>query len=98
EQDRWERMTLATCERAEGSLAWGIQVAQRCVHERVTPAGIAILKSLLRGRLEPWERARVAEISLGALGKSSGEATLEEARQRLRGALVDLGFFDAVDM
>lgn len=96
--ERWERMTLATCERAEGSLDWCVQVAERCVREPITAAGLGILARLLRGRHEPWDRSQLAEVALGALKASSSESTVSEARQRLRAALTDLGYFEAADL
>lgn len=97
EQDRWERMMLATCKRAGGSLEWAVSVAKRFVDERVAGTGLAALTCLLRGRIEPWDRAEVAETSLGALRVSQGEGVLAGERERLRDALADLGFFDAPD-
>jgi len=98
DQGRWERMTLVTCERSEGSLDPCPRVAQRCVHGPITTTGIGILTKLLRGRHEPWDRAQVAEVALGAVRASGGDAALYEARERRRAALTDLGYFGATDI
>jgi hypothetical protein len=97
-RDHWERITLATSERAEGSLDWCVGLAERCTREPITPTGLGILTSLLRGRHEPWDRSRVAELALGALKASSSRSLRSEARERLRAALTDLGYFEAADM
>ena len=94
----WEGLTLVTCQRAEGSLDRCIEVAERCAHEPITTTGLDILAKLLRGRHEPWNRARVAEVALEALKASSGDPTLAEAREKLRAALTDLGYFGAADI
>jgi hypothetical protein len=60
--------------------------------------GLGILTRLLRGRDEPWDRSQVAEVALGALKASSGDPAPSEARDRLRAALTDLGYFGAADM
>jgi hypothetical protein len=98
DQERWERMTLVTCQRAEGSLDWCVKVAERCAREPITSTGLGILTKLLRGRHEPWDRSRVAEVALGALKASSGDPAPSEVRDRLRAALTDLGYFGAADM
>jgi hypothetical protein len=98
DQERWEQMTLATCQRAEGSLDWCVKVAERCAREPITQAGLGILTRLLRGRHEPWDRSQVAEVALGALKASSGDPLLSEGRERLRAALTDLGYFGAADI
>jgi hypothetical protein len=98
DQERWEQMTLLTCQRAEGSLDWCVKVAERCAHEPITPTGLGILTRLLRGRHEPWDRSQVAEVALGALKVSRGDPPLSEARERLRAALTDLGYFGAADI
>lgn len=95
---RWEQMTLMTCQRAEGSLDWCVKVAERCAREPTTPTGLDILTKLLRGKHEPWDRSQVAEVALGALKASSSDPALSEARERLRAALTDLGYFGAADM
>jgi hypothetical protein len=97
DQDHWERMTLATCERAEGSLDWCVQVTERCIREPITDIGLGILTSLLRGRHEPWDRSRVAELALGALKAPSSRSLQSETRERLRAALTDLSYFEAAD-
>jgi hypothetical protein len=96
--DRWQRVTLAACERAEGSLDWCVGVAERCVREPITTAGLAILTGLLRGRHEPWDRSRVAEVALRALKASSSDLAISDVRERLRTALTELGYFGALDM
>jgi hypothetical protein len=98
DQARWERMTLLTCQRAEGSLDWCVKVAERCAHEPITPTGLGVLIRLLRGRHEPWDRSQIAEVALGALKASGGDPLLSEARERLRAALTDLGYFGAADI
>lgn len=98
DQARWERMTLLSCQRAEGSLDWCVKVAERCAHEPITPTGLGVLTRLLRGRHEPWDRSQVAEVALGALKASGGDPRLSEARERLRAALTDLGYFGAADI
>ena len=98
DQERWEQMTLVTCQRAEGNLDWCVKVAERCAHEPITPTGLGVLTRLLRGRHEPWDRSQVAEVALGALKASSGDPLLSEARERLRAALTDLGYFGAADI
>jgi hypothetical protein len=91
-------MTLVTCQRAEGSLDWCVKVAERCAREPITPTGLGILTRLLCGSHEPWDRSQVAEVALGALKASSGDPPLSEARERLRAALTDLGYFGAADI
>ena len=87
DQDRWEQLTLTACERAEGSLAWCVELAERCVREPITATGLGVLTMLLRGQHDPWDRSRVAEVSLKALMASSNEPSFAEARNRLRAAL-----------
>jgi hypothetical protein len=96
-QARWEQLTLLTSERAKGSLAWAVKVAERCRHEPITTPGLEILTSLLRGRHDPWERPQIAEVALRALRASGDDSTLSSARERLRTALTDLGYFSATD-
>jgi hypothetical protein len=96
--DRWQRLTLAACERAEGSLDWCVGVAERCVREPITKAGLAILTGLLPGRHEPWDRSRVAEVALRALKASSSDPGMSDVRERLRTALIDLGSYGAADL
>ncbi len=98
DQDRWEQMTLKTCERAQGTLNFPIEVAERCLREPTTAEGLRILTRLLRGQHEPWERARVAEIAISALRASSSETAPAETRDGLRATLTDLGYFDATDL
>jgi hypothetical protein len=98
DQDRWEQMTLKTCERAEGNLNFPIEVAERCLRDPTTAEGLRILTRLLRGQHEPWERAQVAEIAVRALRASSSDTTLAKTRDRLRATLTDLGYFDATDL
>jgi hypothetical protein len=98
-QDRWEQLTLATSQRAQGTLAWCVKVAERCSREPITATGLGILRSLLRGQHDPWERPQVAEVALAALRASGGsDSELSEAWERLRAALIDLGYFGAADM
>jgi hypothetical protein len=98
DQERWERMTLVTCQRAEGSLDRCIEVAERCTREPITATGLDVLATLLRGRHEPWDRARVAEVALEALKASSGDPTLAAVRERLRAGLTEFGYFGAADI
>jgi hypothetical protein len=91
-------MTLVTCQRAEGSLDWCVKAAERCAREPITPTGLGIITGLLRGRHEPWDRSQVAEVALAALKASSGDPPFSEARDRLRAALTDLGYFGAADL
>jgi hypothetical protein len=87
DQERWEQMTLATCQRAEGSLDWCVKVAERCAREPITQAGLGILTRLLRGRHEPWDRSQVAEVALGALkGIKRGPAAVRGTRTTTRRA------------
>jgi hypothetical protein len=98
DREQWESMMLATCDRAEGSLDLCVETAERSVLEPITPVGLAIVTKLLRGRHEPWDRSRVAELALKALQTSNATSTLFEARERLRVALTDLGYFGAADL
>jgi hypothetical protein len=98
DQERWEQMTLVTCQRGEGSLNWCVKVAERCAREPITPTGLGILTRVLRGRHEPWDRSQVAEVALRALKASSVDPPLSAARERLRAALTDLGYFGAADI
>jgi hypothetical protein len=97
-QARWEQLTLQTSERAKGSLAGAVKVAERCRREPITTPELKILTSLLAGRHDPWERPQIAEVALGALRASRDDSTLSSARERLRTALTDLGYFGATDM
>jgi hypothetical protein len=94
----WERLTLQTSERAKGSLDWAAKVAERCIRHPITTPGLKILTSLLSGRHDPWERPQIAEVALRALRASGDDSTLSSARERLRTALTDLGYFGATDM
>lgn len=98
DQDRWEQLTFATSQRAQGSLAWCVKVAERCSREPITATGLGILASLLRGQHDPWERPQVAEVAFAALRASGSDSRLSEARERLRAVLIDLGYFEAADM
>jgi len=98
DQARWEQLTLATSQRAQGSLAWCVKVAERCSREPITATALGILTSLLRGQHDPWERPQVAEVAFGALRTSGSDSGLSEARERLRSVLIDLGHFNAADM
>jgi len=64
----------------------------------ITATGLDVLATLLRGRHEPWDRARVAEVALEALKASSGDPTLAAARERLRAGLTEFGYFGAADI
>jgi hypothetical protein len=96
--DEWEQMMSATCERAEGTLDWCVEVAERCALEPITAMGLEIITKLLRGRHEPWDRSQIAETGLRALRTSAADSALSEPRERLRSALTDLGHFGAADM
>jgi hypothetical protein len=98
ERARWESMMLATCERANGSLDWAVKTAERSIREPISAEGLAIVTKLLRGRHEPWDRSRVAEIGLTALKTTGSEPNLIGPRDRLRAALTDLGYFEAADL
>jgi hypothetical protein len=54
-KDDFERLTLATVERTEGTLEWRVEVAERCALEPVTVSGLDVMTRLLRGRHEPWD-------------------------------------------
>jgi hypothetical protein len=97
-KDDFERLTLATVEKTEGTLDWCAEVAERCAREPVTVSGLDVMTRLLRGRHEPWDRSRVADVALAALKASSGHTHLADARGRLRTALTDLGYFEAQDL
>jgi hypothetical protein len=94
----WERLTLQTSERAKGSLDWAVKVAERCIRHPITTPGLKIITSLLSGRHDPWELPQIAEVALRALRASGDDSTLSSARERLRTALTDLGYFGATDM
>jgi hypothetical protein len=99
DQDRWEQLTLAASQRAQGSLAWCVKVAERCSREPITATGLGILTSLLRGQHDPWEGPQAGETALAALRASEGsDRRLSKARERLRAVLLDLGYFGAADM
>lgn len=97
-KEDFERLTLATVERTEGTLDWCVEVAERCAREPVTVSGLDVITRLLRGRHEPWDRSRVADVALTALKATSEHAHLTDARVRLRSALTDLGYFEAQDL
>lgn len=97
-REDYEQLTLATVEKSQGTLDWCVEVGTRCAREPVTPVGLDIIVRLLRGRHEPWDRSRLADVALEALKLTPEEETLRDARSRLRGALTDLGYFEAQDL
>jgi hypothetical protein len=93
-QTKWEALTLTTCDRAKGNLALSHKVAERAATAPVTNIGLSILTSLVRGQHEYWDRSHIAEIALSALAATMDEPTLGPARDKLRTALNDYGYFE----
>ena len=95
--DQWERLTLDTCEQAEGDLDWAGHVAKRASSRPSWTSALRILTLLVQAQLEHWESYRVSEHALKALEESPKIPSLSEVRDELRTTLLERGHFRAND-
>ena len=87
-----------TCELAHGRLQRPRDVALRAAEALPSRDDLAILKLLLRGAEEPWNRYDVARASLSALAETLDIDSLDPEREQLRKALIDAGYAEAKDL
>lgn len=95
DEDRWETLTLATSERANGRLDRPDRVSERASQSPVSRTGLRILTSLIRADLDYWDKYRVAEHALNALRESAGMPDLDDARGVLRTVMLEHGIHSA---
>ncbi|MFQ6026239.1 MAG: hypothetical protein ACE5Q6_01850 [Dehalococcoidia bacterium] len=98
QDDLWEELTLATCQKADGYLDRAPHVAERAATRPASASALRILTYLVISRLEYWENALVADHAMDALRASSSHEDLKDIRSDLRRALLEHGYFGAGDI
>ena len=95
EFDEWERLTLETCQKAQGNLDWASAVAKRASSQPTSVRALQILTLLVRGSSGSLSGYRVVDHALKALGESSEDSSLADERDQLRRALLERGHIRA---
>ena len=91
EFDEWERLTLATCRKAEGNLDWASAVAKRASSRPTSVRALQILTLLVRGSSGSPSGYRVVDHARNALKEPPADSSLADERDQLRRALLEQG-------
>ena len=94
----WERLTLETCQKAQGNLDWASAVAERASSRPTSIQALQILTRLVRGSSGGLSGYRVVDHALKALEESSEDSSLADERDELRRALLERGHYSARDI
>ena len=98
ESEEWERLTLETCQKAEGNLDWASAVAKQASSRPTSVRALQILTLLVRGSSGSLSGYRVVDHALKALEESSEDSSLADERDELRRALLEQGHYSARDI
>ncbi len=98
ESEEWERLTLETCQKAEGNLDWASAVAEKASSRPTSVQALQILRLLVRGSSGDNFGYSVIDHAFKALEESSEESSLADERDQLRSALLERGHFRARDI
>ena len=96
--DEWERLTLETCQKAQGNLDWASAVAEQASSRPTSIRALQILTLLVRGSSGDPSGYFVIDHALKALEASSKDLSLADERDQLRSALLERGHFRARDI
>ncbi len=96
--DEWERLTLETCQKAQGNLDWASAVAEQASSRPTSIRALQILTLLVRGSSGSLSGYRVVDHALKALEESSEDSSLADERDQLRSALLERGHYRARDL
>ena len=90
DQDKWERLTLATLDK--GKMDWANVVTQRInTADTITETGLRILEKIIQSGLDPLEEIQAAEYISEVLHKSKDDAGIQTTWEDLRDAMIQKG-------
>jgi hypothetical protein len=92
----WAQLTAQTLDITDGSVAFAIEVADRCRTAAIPTYNTLILLRLL-GHGEPWEQHYVARAAIDAL-RAISATRLDAHFDPLRTRLIELGYYEATDI
>lgn len=99
-QELWLNLMVETATRAAGDIDWAPKTAERAATQPLSPTALGLLRILVGGTKEVWERPMVARSAIEALRsvELKGDAAEQvAARDTLRDRLLDLGFHNALE-
>ena len=99
DQNRWEILTLRTCEITNGKLEWAWQVSQRInSSETITDAGLRIMALMVQADLDGTSRHQVEEDAPEILAKSKDRTDVQESWNRLHDEMMHRGHYEVGEL